>query len=182
AGTGVAPNGKALTLYSARWRDERAENRAGKEELQVCWEAPGAVPASASVEELAAARAQEGEDVLELGCGARPGAERRRIWRAAARGEEDDARETAADLEAARVDVFVRQPVAREVKNRAQQERCESRPADGTGRGARGHVKRDDHGYLLADGRGARDAADPTSHAPRRSEHGGQRATRKAPD
>jgi hypothetical protein len=72
------------------------------------------------VEELAAARAQEWEDVLEVGCGARPGAERSRIKRAPARGEKDEARETAADLEAARADVLVRQPIAREVEDRAQ--------------------------------------------------------------
>ena len=41
------------------------------------------------------------------------------MW-AAARGEEDEARETAADLEAARADVLVRQPIAREVEDRAQ--------------------------------------------------------------
>ena len=126
--------------------DERGENRAGQQELQVCWEAPRAVPASAAVEELATARAQEREDVLEVGCGARPGAERRRVERAAARGEEDEARETAADLEAARAEVLVGQPIAREVKDRAQQESRDPRPAGGTGRGARRHVKRDDHG------------------------------------
>jgi hypothetical protein len=105
------------------------------------------VPASAAVEELPAAWAQEREDVLEVGCGARPSAERCRIERAAAGGEEDEAHETAADLEAARADVLVRQPIAREVEDRAKQERRESRPAGGTGRGARRHVKRDDHGY-----------------------------------
>jgi hypothetical protein len=136
-----------LSNGSTAWRDERAEYRAGQQELQVCWEAPRAVPASAAVEELAAARAQEREDVLEVGCGARSGAERCRIERAAACGEEDEARETAADLEAARADVLVRQPIAREVEDRAQQERRESRPTGGTGRAARCHVKRDDHGY-----------------------------------
>jgi hypothetical protein len=105
------------------------------------------MPAAVAVEELEAARAQEREDVLEVGCGARSGAERRRVERAAARGEENEAGETAADLEAARADVSVRQPIAREVKDRAQQERREPRPTGGTGRGARRHVKRDDHGY-----------------------------------
>jgi hypothetical protein len=104
---------------STPWRNERAENRAGEQELQVCWEAPRAVPASAAVEELAAARVQEREDVLEVGCGARPGAERCRVERAAARGEEDEACETAANLEAPRADVLVGQPVAREVEDRA---------------------------------------------------------------
>ena len=134
-------------LSLPRWRDERAENRAGEQELQVCREVSGAVPAAAAVEELATARAQEGEDVLEVGGGARRGTERRRIERAAARGEEDEARETAADLEAARADVLVRQAVAREVEDRPQEERREPRPTGGTGRGARRHMKRDDHGY-----------------------------------
>ena len=136
-----------LSNGSTRWRDERAENRAGQQELQICGEAPRAVPASAAVEEFAAARAQEREDVLEVGCGARRGAERRRIERATARGEEDEARETAADLEAARADVLVRQPIAREMKDRTEQDRREPRPAGGAGRGARRHVKRDDHNY-----------------------------------
>jgi hypothetical protein len=136
-----------LSNGSTRWRDERAENRAGQQELQICGEAPRAVPASAAVEEFAAARAQERQDVLEVGCGARRGAERRRIERATARGEEDEARETAADLEAARADVLVRQPIAREMKDRTEQDRRESRPAGGAGRGARRHVKRDDHDY-----------------------------------
>ncbi len=97
-----------LSKASIRWRDERAENRAGEQELEICGEVPRAVPASVAVEELAAARAQEREDVLEVGCGARRGAERRRIERTAARGEKEEARETAADLEAARADVLVR--------------------------------------------------------------------------
>jgi hypothetical protein len=134
-------SGAPLSNGSTWSRDERAENRTGQQKLQVCWEAPRAVPASAAVEELAAVWAQEGQDVLEVGCGARSGAERRRIERAAACGEEDEARETAADLEAARADVFVRQPITREVKDRAQQERRDPRATRGTGRGARRHVK-----------------------------------------
>jgi hypothetical protein len=41
-----------LSNGSTRWRDERAENPAGQQELQICGEAPRAVPASAAVEEL----------------------------------------------------------------------------------------------------------------------------------
>jgi hypothetical protein len=99
------------------------------------------------VEELAAARAQEREDVLEVGCGARRGAERPRIDRATARGEEDEARETAADLEAARADVLVGQPIAHEMKDRTEHDRREPRPGGGACRGTRRHVKRDDHSY-----------------------------------
>jgi hypothetical protein len=109
-------------------------------------------------------RTQEGQDVLEVGRGARPGADRRRIERAAACGEKDEARETAADLEAARADVLVRQPITREVKDRAQQERRDPRPTRGTGRGARRHVKGDDHGCRPS--RRVRETrADPTPRA-----------------
>src|SRR6266508_1804662 len=80
-------DGTRVALSLPPWRDERAENRAGEQELQVCREVSGAVPAAAAVEELATARAQEGEDVLEVGGGARRGTERRRIERAAARGD-----------------------------------------------------------------------------------------------
>ena len=84
------------------------------------------MPAATSVEELAAARAQKRQDMLEIGCGARPGAEGRRIERPAARGEHDEGGETAADLEAAGADVLVGQPIACEVEDRAQQERGEA--------------------------------------------------------
>jgi hypothetical protein len=43
------------------------------------------------------------------------------------------------------------------VEDRAQQKRCDPRPTGGTGCSARGHVKRDDHGYRLSR-RGAREA------------------------
>jgi len=68
------------------------------------------------VEEFATARAQARQDVLEVRGRARRRTERRRIEQAAARGEEDEARETAADLEAARADVLVRQAVAGKVE------------------------------------------------------------------
>lgn len=128
------------------WHDERAQNRAGQQELQGCREAPRAVPAEAVVKELPSARAQEREDVLEVRSGTRHGAKRRRIERASPHGEQEDARETAADLEATRADVLVRQAIARKMEDWAQEERRESRPARGASRGARGHVEHDDHG------------------------------------
>jgi hypothetical protein len=84
--------------------------------------------------------------VLEVRGGTCRGAKCRRIEWASPRGEEKEAREAAADLEATRADVLVRQAIAREVKDRPKKERPESRPARGAGRGARGHVERDDHG------------------------------------
>jgi hypothetical protein len=102
---------------STPWRDERAENRAGQQELQARREAPRAVPA-AVVEELPSARAQEREDVLEVRGGARRGAKSRWIDGAAARGKEQEARETAADFEATRAEVLMGQAVARQVEDR----------------------------------------------------------------
>src|SRR4249919_353452 len=108
---------RSLSTGSTPSRAERAENRAGQQELQVSRKAPRAVPAEAAVEELPSARAQERENMLEVRSGARRGAERRRIERASPHGEEEDARETAADLEATRADVLVRQTVAREMED-----------------------------------------------------------------
>jgi hypothetical protein len=114
--------------------------------LQGYREAPRAVPAEAVVKELPSTRAQEREDVLEIGSGTRCGTDGRRIERASPCGEEDYARETAANLDATRTDVLVRQAIAREMKDWPEEERREARPARGTGRGAGSHVERDDHG------------------------------------
>jgi hypothetical protein len=98
------------------------------------------------VEELLSARAQEREDVLEVGCGARCSAKCRRIERAASRGEDEDAPEAAADLEPPRAKVLVRNPVAGDVENRPQNECCEPRAAGGAGRSACRNVEGNDHG------------------------------------
>ena len=66
------------------------------------------MPAEPVVKELSATRTQEGEDVLEVGGGARRGAKRRRIEWASARGDEKDACDAARDLKATRVKVLVR--------------------------------------------------------------------------
>ncbi len=97
------------------------------------------------MKELPSARAQERKDVLEVRGGARGAAKRPRIEWASLRGKEKDARETAADLEATRAEVLVRQAIAREMEDWPQEERRDSRPAGGAGRGARGYVERDDH-------------------------------------
>ena len=54
--------------------------------------------------------------MLEVRSGTRPRTERRRIERSAAHSEKDEAHETGADLEAAGLDVLVRQTVARKVQ------------------------------------------------------------------
>ena len=70
------------------------------------------------VEELPSARAKGRKDVLEVRRGARRSAECRRIERASPRGEEEDARQGAADLEPTRAEVSVRDAIARDVENR----------------------------------------------------------------
>ena len=108
-------------------------------------ETPLAVPAKAVVKELPSARTQEREDVLEVRGGARRSAKRRRIEWASPRGEEKDARETAAELEATRMEVPMWQPIAREVEDWSEEERRESRPARRAGGSARRNVESDDH-------------------------------------
>jgi hypothetical protein len=70
------------------------------------------------VKELPSARTQKGEDVLEVRGGTRRGAKRGWIQWSSPSGEKKEARETAADLEATRAEVLVRQTVAREVEDR----------------------------------------------------------------
>jgi hypothetical protein len=130
------------------WRAEHGENRGGEQELQACWEPTRAVPAVV-VEEFSSARAQERKDVLEVRRGARRSAKCRRIERASPRGEEEDAREAAADLEPTRMEVSVRDAVARNVEDRPQNDCCE-RAACGTGRSACRHVEGNYHGCLTS--------------------------------
>jgi hypothetical protein len=72
------------------------------------------------MEEFPPTRPQEGENVLEVRRGARRSPKCCRVERAASRSEEEDAREAAADLEATRVKVSVRNAVAGEVEKRPQ--------------------------------------------------------------
>jgi hypothetical protein len=98
------------------------------------------------VEEFASTRAQEREDVLEVGRGARCSAKCRRVERAASGSEEENAPDAAADLEPTRVKVAVRNAIAGDVENRPQKECCEPRAAGGAGRSACRNVEGNDHG------------------------------------
>ena len=98
------------------------------------------------VEELPSTRAQEREDVLEVGRGARCSAKCRRVEQAPSRGEEEDAPEAAADLEPTRVKISVRNAVAGDVENGPQKECCDPRAAGGACRGACRNVKGNNHG------------------------------------
>jgi hypothetical protein len=57
---------------------------------------------------------------------------------------EEKYRHTAADLELTRAEVLMRQPVARAVEYRPQEERRNSRPARSAGGRTPGHMERDD--------------------------------------
>ena len=99
--------------HGAAYGDLRAEHRrvlreVFQQELQVGRETPRAVPAEAVVKESSATRTQEGEDVLEVGCGTRRCTKRRRIEWASPRGEEKDASDAARHLKATRAEVLVR--------------------------------------------------------------------------
>jgi hypothetical protein len=76
------------------------------------------------MEELPSARAKEWEDLLEVRGGARRGAKCRWIESASARGQDQEARETAADPEATRAGVLMRQAVASEVEDRQRPRRA----------------------------------------------------------
>ena len=98
------------------------------------------------VEEFPSTRAQEREDVLEVGRGARCSPKCRGVKRAPSGSEEEDSHEAAADLEPTRMKVSVRDAVAGDVENRPQKECCEPRAAGGAGRSARRNMKGNDHG------------------------------------
>jgi hypothetical protein len=100
------------------------------------------------VEQLPSARAQERKDVLEVRRGAGCGANCRRIEWASPRGKEEDARQTAADLESMRAEVFVRKAVARDMENRPQKKCCKPRAAGCAGRSACRHVECNYHSRL----------------------------------
>jgi hypothetical protein len=92
------------------------------------------------VEEFPSPRAEEKKNVLEVRRGARGSAKCRWIERSSPHGKEDGAREATANLELARVEISVRNAIARNVENRAEEECRESRATGGAGRGACRHV------------------------------------------
>src|SRR5262245_28328184 len=92
-------------------RGQGTENHAGEQELKFRRKRARAVPA-AVVEELPSPWPQERKYVLEVGGAGRRGADGRRIERASTGSEEQEARDTAADLEPTRAKVFMRHSVA----------------------------------------------------------------------
>ena len=88
--------------------------------------------------------------MFEVRRGSSRAAEHGRIERAATRSEEREHSETAADLEAQVVDVVVRNAVAGDVDERAEQQCERPRARERAGRGPRRDVKRDDHVSIIA--------------------------------
>ena len=125
--------------------DESTDDRARHNELKLGGQRTRPVPAEPSVKELASANSQRRNDVLHVWDRARRCTERRRVERTPSGHEQRKTKETARDLEPARVDVPVRQKIAGKVKERAQGERAEPRTADGSSCRAGRNMKRNDH-------------------------------------
>jgi hypothetical protein len=119
-------------------RGEEADDRAGKEELEPRGERARAMPTAPAVKELLAARAQRGDDVLEVRRGRCNRTEGRGIERTPPHREKRDRGNPARHLEAAAGDVLVRNAVCGQVQNGSEQERgrrrADCRAGCGTGR------------------------------------------------
>jgi hypothetical protein len=107
----AAPERSSIASGSLRSNAQGGQDRSGEQELQPCRKRTRAVPAVV-MEELPSGRAQDGKHVLEVRRRARRSAKRRRIEWASPCREEQETCQTAADLEATRVEVLVRQAIA----------------------------------------------------------------------
>jgi hypothetical protein len=113
-------------LNSARPPEQTSYDRAGGQELEPVRQAAVLVPAADAVgrKELAAARPGQREHVLEVGSRGGDRSDDRTVGRTARDGDETEQREPGCDLEAARADVPVRDPVAEEVRGSAGEGRA----------------------------------------------------------
>lgn len=93
-------------------------------------------------EELAAAGSGKAHDVLDVRHGGRDRPERRRIQRASNESQSQRAAHSALDLEPARRDVFVRDPIACRVKREAE----DNSTQPGANQGPAGRAGSDMHG------------------------------------
>lgn len=101
-------------------------------------------------EELLPPEAEEGQEVLEVGRRRCEGPRDRGIARPAHGGDDGEAGEPASDLEAPRMEVVVRHPVAGVMEERPEGERRPVRAGERPRGRAGRHVERDDHGHILA--------------------------------
>lgn len=107
------------------------------------------MPASSAVEELVSAWTQKRYDVLEIGSGARGRSDSRGIQQSAPGRQQREAGHAAADFEAPRVDVLVRETIAGEVEDRAQNDCGKPRSSDRAGSRASGDMERNNHAGLV---------------------------------
>jgi hypothetical protein len=132
--------------------DQGPDDDSRREQLHPGRQTARAVPAVYAVggEELATTRPRQSEHVLEVGRRRHCPANHRRVERPPRKREQTEQGEAGTDLEPARGDVPVRQPVAREVQKWTDRERAETRARGGTARRAGGDVERDDHRVRVA--------------------------------
>jgi hypothetical protein len=138
-----------LTLSAAsrppsRRFQEQPENCACQEELNAGAEASGAMP-TAPMEELAPARAQLREDVLEVGCSGGAGPQRGRVERAAREGEQRECEQAASDFKGTLGYVLVRDPITGKMQRRPECERGRLRSGQCAEQRTGRDMKRDDH-------------------------------------
>jgi hypothetical protein len=128
---------------------EQPENSACHDELNVCAEAAGAMPA-APVEELLAARTQPRDDVLEVGCGGGAGPERGWIERPPTKGEQHQCEQPASNLKRTLGEVLVRNSITGKMQRRPKGERGCPRSCQRTEQRTGRDMKRDDHSPFSA--------------------------------
>ena len=129
--------------------EERADNRAREEKLDLGREGTGSMPTAAAVKQLAPAWAQKRYDVLQVGSGACRCSKCRGIQRAASTGEEGEACKATTDLKSARADVLMWQTIRGEVEDRPDENGGKPGSAGGTGCGTCSDVEGNDHGSAL---------------------------------
>jgi hypothetical protein len=128
-------------------RHERAEKKAGGEELSPRGHAARLVPAAPAMarEELSTAWAGEGQDVFGVRRRRGGGTENRRVERTPHGGQGGQHDYARAELEPPRRDVPVRYGVAQHVQECAERDRPTARPCQGSDGPAARNVPRNDH-------------------------------------
>jgi hypothetical protein len=125
-------------------REQQPHEHTGGKQLRLGRDAD-AVPPAAAVEELLPTGPQPRNEMLEIGHRRRRAAEHRGVGDAAARREQGERDEAAADLEAPVGDVLVRYAIAGDVQDRPEQQREPPRTDERTNRAAGRDMERDDH-------------------------------------
>jgi hypothetical protein len=126
-------------------RRQEAEDRAGKQELEPRGERARAMPTAPAVKELLAARAQRGDDVLEVRRRSCNRTEGRGIERTPPHGEKRDRGSPARHFEAAAGDVLMWNAVCGQVQDRPEQKRARRRADCRSDRGTSRNVQRNNH-------------------------------------